>query len=131
MTATPLATIQSVYAAFGRGDVPAILATLSPDVKWACHAQKTHPLAGPVIGPEAVGGWFGRLAAGMEFTAFEVERLVADGDIVVALGHEASIVKPTGRRAASRFAHVWTLRDGKVVQFDDFHDTSAVVAALA
>jgi ketosteroid isomerase-like protein len=35
---TLISTVQSMYAAFGRGDVPGILAHLSPDVSWEFEA---------------------------------------------------------------------------------------------
>ena len=31
---TPLETVQTIYTAFGRGDVPAIIDLMSPDVAW-------------------------------------------------------------------------------------------------
>src|SRR5262245_1914869 len=31
---TPLETVQTIYAAFGRGDVPAIIDLVSDDVEW-------------------------------------------------------------------------------------------------
>lgn len=34
MTMAPIETVQQIYAAFGRGDVPFILSQLADDVEW-------------------------------------------------------------------------------------------------
>lgn len=31
---TPIERVQQIHAAFGRGDIPAILAALADDVEW-------------------------------------------------------------------------------------------------
>ena len=36
----PLSVVQNVYAAFGRGDIPALLDALAPDVRWEVVGRK-------------------------------------------------------------------------------------------
>jgi len=43
---TPFETVQGIYQAFGRGDVPAILATVADDVAWESWADNSAQKAG-------------------------------------------------------------------------------------
>jgi ketosteroid isomerase-like protein len=38
---TPLETVQGIYQAFGRGDIPSILATVADDVAWEAWADNS------------------------------------------------------------------------------------------
>ena len=50
--------------------------------------------------------------------------------MVVVTGDDTSRVKATGTTLEIRFVHVFTVRNGKVVAFDEYVDTSALVADL-
>lgn len=121
MTNTEL--IQSVYAAFARGDVPTVLGALAPDARWV--EAEGGPYGGLSIGPQAVlanvfmklgGEWDGFAAVPAEF--------VAQGDTVVALGEYSGTYKATGKSFRAPFAHVWKLDDGKVASFHQHTDTA-------
>lgn len=104
--------IQSAYASFAQGDVPAALAAFADDIRWVEPAG--HPLGGTYVGPqEVVEGVFMRLAEiGDEF-AVVPDQFVASGNAVVALGHLSWKHKSTGAPAMVKMAHVWTFEDGK------------------
>jgi ketosteroid isomerase-like protein len=52
------------------------------------------------------------------------------GDTVVALGRYSGTYKATGRSMDAAFAHVWTLRDGRVVRFRQYMDTRKMAEAF-
>ena len=52
------------------------------------------------------------------------------GDNIVALGHYSGKYKESGKSMKVPFAHVWTLRDGKIVKFVQYTDTLKVSEAL-
>lgn len=60
---------------------------------------------------------------------FEPQEFVAQGDKVVSLGHYTWRTKTTNRDFESDFAHVFTVRDGKIVGFREFMDTVTVARA--
>jgi ketosteroid isomerase-like protein len=123
--------VQDAYAAFGRGDVTAILDLLDDAVVWRpiAGAGKHVPTAGERRGKAAVGEFFRSLGEGTVFETFEPKEFFAQGQKVVALGHYTGLVKPTGRRYASDWAMVFTLRNGKVVDFHELCDSAAINAA--
>ena len=121
--------IDEAYRAVAVGDIPTFLGLLDDKVEWTEAAG--FPLAGTYHGPQAVlEGVFARL--GSEWDGFKVEasQLVAEGDEVVGLGAYSGTYKATGKSFSARFAHVWTVKDGKVVRFEQIVDSAKVNEAL-
>ena len=54
MTDQKIETVQSAYAAFGRGDIPAALATMAFDVEFVESEARGIPTRGTHIGPQQV-----------------------------------------------------------------------------
>lgn len=125
--------VQDAYAAFGRGDIPALLGYMTDDVQWqpVIGTGKHVPFAGERRGKAAVAEFFKIVGETEDFQQFEPREFVAQGDKVVALGHYRAMTKSTGRTFDSPFVMVFTLRDGKVAAFREFTDSAAVNAAFA
>ncbi len=124
-------TVKEIYAAFGRGDVPAILDTLAGGFEWHHHGPPDIvPWARSRHTRDEVADFFKVLADNLEVLAFEPQEYVAQGDKVVALGVFRARVKSTGRPFEYRWAMEWTFRDDKVVQYRAYDDTAAIVAAF-
>ena len=116
--------VKAVYDAFGRGDVPAVLGAFDPQILWSEAEGYVYAEGNPYIGPQAVAlGVFQRLAS--DFTEFAVvpQSFIDGGDTIVVEGRYRGQMKATGRRIDAQFAHVWELRDGKVVRFQQYTDT--------
>ena len=122
--------IRQAYEAFGRGDVPAVLDLLADDVDWTLQGPSVIPWAGPRRGREGVAEFFSLIGETLEFEQFEPREFVAQGDTVVVLGYERSLVKPTGRTFEHEWAHVYTLKDGKIAKARFIEDTAAQVVAF-
>lgn len=121
--------ILSLYDAFARGDVPTVLAGLDADVSWT--EAEGFPYHGTYHGPDAVlNGVFVRLGA--EWVGFKVlpQEHIDGGDKIVSCGRYSGTFKATGKSFDAAFAHVWTLRGGKVVGFYQYVDTAIVQAAM-
>ena len=117
--------IQGMYDSFASGDVAAVVAALSENVSWT--EADGFPLAGTYIGPEAVvENVFMRLGEVGDNWGVVVERLVADGDTVVADGKYTWNHTGTGEPCEARMAHIWTLADGKATTFHQHVDTVKV-----
>jgi ketosteroid isomerase-like protein len=55
---------------------------------------------------------------------------VVEGNRVVSFGVYADKYKRTGRSIAAPFAHLWTVRDGKITSFLMYTDTAKIIEAL-
>ncbi|MBI3491977.1 MAG: nuclear transport factor 2 family protein [Acidobacteria bacterium] len=122
--------VQDAYAAFGRGDVAALLGAFHDDIIWkpVTGAGKHVPTAGERRGKAAVGEFFKIVAESVKFSRFEPREFVAQGDKVVTLGHYTATT-PKGKTFDSDFVMVFTLRNGKVSHFQEFSDSAAINAA--
>ena len=123
--------VQQGYEAFGRGDIPAVLELLTEDVEWTEQGPSVIPFAGTFRGREGIAECFTLLDETLEFEQFEPRKFVGQGDTVVVVGYERGLVKPTGRTFEHEWAHVYTLRDGKIATGLFLEDTAALVDALS
>lgn len=124
--------IQELYDAFARGDIPAVLGGLAEDVEWREAENFLYADQNPYIGPGAVlAGVFVRLGGEWEGFQAKPDSLLDAGDTVIAQGHYSGVYNATGRSVRAQFAHVWTLRGGKVARFQQYTDTKqfSVIAA--
>lgn len=122
--------VQQAYGYFQRGDIPSVLDSLSEDVEWSSPPLEGVLVSGTWHGREQVGQFFQALGDTQEVRQFEPREFVAQGDRVVALGHYAWHVKSTGREWEGDFAHVFTVRDGKVTRFQEYSNTAAIADAF-
>lgn len=124
-----LDAVRSVYDAFGKGDIPAVLSFLSPDIQWT--EAEGFPYGGTYTGPDAVlAGVFMRLGTEWDNFAAVPDEFVDGGDSIVALGKYSGTYKATGKSMRVNFAHVWQVRDGKAIKFVQYVDTLVVQRAL-
>src|SRR5262252_5084013 len=93
-------------------------------------AQRFHPINGGVYRglDTTVRDFFPFLADFDEFYA-KGDEYFESGDHVIVLGHYLGVSKK-GRRVQSRFAHFWTIRDGKVGRLQQTADTLLIAQAL-
>ena len=122
--------VQQAIAAFQRGDIPALLQTMTDDIAWHIPVVEHAPHTGPRHGREAVAGFFADLAQQQTPRRFEPRQYIAQGDEVVVLGHYAWDVVPTGRQWEGDYAHVFTIRDGRIARFREYMDTGRAAAAF-
>lgn len=114
--------VRAAYAAFAKGDVPAVLGVLAPDVRWT--EAEGGPYGGVSIGPDAVlANVFMRIGADWDGYAAIPREFIADDATVVALGEYSGTYKATGKSFKAPFAHVWKFREGKAISFDQYTDT--------
>jgi ketosteroid isomerase-like protein len=121
---TGVELIQSVYDAFARGDAAYVLGAFDPQIQWREADNFPYADRNPYVGPQRVGeGVFGRLMTEWDGFAVHPERIVDGRDTVVATGRYRGTYRATGGSVDAQFAHLWTLRDGKVVAFQQYTDT--------
>jgi hypothetical protein len=123
-----LDVVRSLYAAFGRGDLDAVLAPLDPDVSWRTPGAPDLPTAGLRHGVPAVREFFGLLLNTLDIADFQPHDFLAAGDKVVVLGTSREGPKGSGRLVDFRWVHVFTFRNGKVVAFEEPADVSELAA---
>jgi uncharacterized protein len=131
--ATHVGAVAELYAAFGRGDVPSILALLSDDVRWEHWADSSAQSAGleslaERTGPAEVAGFFEHVGQ-WEVTEFQVLDLMGSESQVVAEVVIAATL-PGGGRFRDEELHLWGFdADGKINRMRHYVDTAKHIAA--
>ncbi|HKO62131.1 MAG TPA: nuclear transport factor 2 family protein [Pyrinomonadaceae bacterium] len=124
--------IRDMYAAFGRGDIPAVLAGLHPQVEWWEAENFIYAEKNPYVGPnEVLEGVFMRLGGEWDGFGVEAKQVLDAGETVVAEGHYSGTYKKTGSHVKAQFAHLFTFRDGQVIKFQQYTDTAQFAQAVA
>lgn len=121
---TNLQAVKRMYDAFAEGDIPTVLDQMSPDIVW--HEAENFPYAdrSPYKGPEAVlEGVFARCGSEWDGFGVEIEELIDAGETIVGLGRYSGTYKATGKAQNPQLAHIWRVKDGKVVGFQQHVDT--------
>jgi ketosteroid isomerase-like protein len=125
-------TVKGVYAAFGRGDIPAIMEVIADDIEWEYGMADTGvPWLRSRTGRDRAQQFFASLAA-VEFHSFDPRVLLERDDVVVALVDVSFMVKDTGVVVSEEDeVHIWTFdADGKVSRFCHKLDTHQHWAAV-
>ncbi len=123
------AVISGMYAAFAKGDVPAVLGALDAKVEW--READGFPTRGTFVGPDAVlNGVFMPLPNDWDGLSVTADEVVVSGERVVSFGHYAGTNKKTGKAFRVPFAHAWRMKDGKVTDFQQYTDTHIVQEAM-
>lgn len=124
--------IRGAYEAFARGDVPAVLEALDENVEWNEAEHFPYWPGGPFIGPQAVvDGVFARIAEDFDNFTIDVKRVVGCGETVLVEARYRATVKQTGKPLDAQAAHVWDLRYGKAVRFQQYTDTWQYAEVMA
>ena len=122
--------IRRGYDLWAERGVPAF-EFLDPKVEW--HGPREFPdLAGPYVGHDGVRRYLKQL-----FEVFEDYRMVpeefidAGGDQVLVFSREGGRGRGSGAEVQTNpTAHLWTLREGKVVRMDSYWDRSDALEAV-
>jgi uncharacterized protein len=124
-------TITSIYEAFGRGDVAAILAALTEDVDWAADAASdAAPWYGARHGKDAVTEFFAAFGSTMEVEDFTPVSFAANDTDVHTVVRFRGRSRQTGRTAAMNLHHWFIFRDGKIAYYRGSEDTAQTAATL-
>ena len=131
MSQENIKVVQSFFDALGRGDMDAAAAALDPQIEW--------------IEPGVPGQWFAGTRHGIDtvFTevvartpehveefSLQIDQYLDAGEHVVALGQFDGRGKRSGRAFSIPGAFVYTVRGGKIVRFQAYHDTAQWLQAL-
>lgn len=122
--------VQDCYNKFGEGDVAGILGNCAEDIAWNTPELENATFGGKRSGHMEVGEFFSRMNAEEQVIKFEPKEFIAQGDRVVALGTYGATVRATGRSYETDWVHVFTVRDGKITNFDEFFDSAAATRAF-
>ncbi|WP_282135371.1 ester cyclase [Seonamhaeicola maritimus] len=124
--------IDGMYKAFAKGDIPNVLSALDPNIVW--NEAENFPYAdnNPYIGPDAVlNGVFARVGGDWDnFTLVDLKLHDMSNNYVLATGRYQGKYKKNGASINAQMSHLWQLKDGKAISFQQMVDTKHVSEAI-
>ncbi len=124
-------TIQAVYRAFGRGDVPAVLDAVTNDVDWATETSSTvAPWYGVRHGKDGVASFFEAFGSTMEVQEFNPYAFAANDSEVHTVVRCRATNRTTGKTIDHDLHHFFRFRDGKIAFYRGTEDTSQTEATF-
>ena len=125
-----VALLKSLYEAFARGDMPTVLGAMSPDIRWhQAENNPYNPSGDAWVGPDAiVNHLFMRLGSEWDGFTGHTRTFHDAGDTVVVEGRYTGVYKSTGKRMDAQVCHVWDVKNGKIVRFQQYADTKQLNA---
>ncbi len=124
-------TIENMYNAFAEGNIPAVLEGMDNNIVWNEAEGNSLADGNPYKGPDAVlNGVFARLGAEWEnFRLADIKlHEMADNQVLATLRYHGKNIK-TDTSIDAQAAHLWTLKDGKVIGFQQYVDTKQLAEA--
>lgn len=123
--------IENLYKAFAEGNIPAVLSVFDDHIVWNEAEGNALADGNPYKGPDTVlNGVFARLADEHEyFNLKDIELHNMDDDQVLATLRYDAKRKKNGALIDAQAAHLWKLKDGKVIAFQQYVDTKQLAEA--
>ncbi len=120
-----ISIIDGLYKAFAIGDIPNVLGVMDAKIVWNEAESNNLADGNPYIGPEAVlKGVFERVIGGHEYFKLADIELhdMSNNQVLATLRYDAKFMK-SGKVYNAQAAHLWTLKDGKIIAFQQYVDT--------
>jgi ketosteroid isomerase-like protein len=130
-TTTPdsAATVRLLLEAFLAGDIETFMSHIDEDMEW--NPAEHHPfLTQPYRGRQQfLEGAVATVAAELDGFRFDIQQVLACGEVAVSQLRYRGTVKNTGRSLDLQAAIVWEVRDGKVIRTQEYMDTWEFMSA--
>ena len=127
-----ISVIQKLYNDFAKGDIKAIGEALDSKVVW--NEAENFPLADghPYIGFDAIlEGVFTRIGNDWEYwNLTDINLHEMTNNKILATGRYQAKYKKNGAIINLQMAHLWTLKNNKIIQFQQFADTKGINDAI-
>lgn len=122
---------QQGYAAFGRGDIPAVLELIAEDIDWKAEAQTSDvPWNIHAKNKEDMVRFFQALGDGLEFQTFNPYNFVHSGNQVVCQVEIVGKYRNSGKVLSTTEVHWWTFNEqNKLANFRVYQDTAAILGS--
>ena len=119
--------IEELYRAQERRDLKSVLLLLAPEIEIV--QSEELPWGGHYHGHDGVRKFLAALNEHVD-SRVVVERLIDAGDRVVAVGRTVGKARNTQLEFDIPVVHVWTFREGQIVQFEPYIENDTMLAAL-
>ena len=117
----PTATVRRMFAAFGAGDLDALVETVHPESHWTYVGANPRLARAEFTGHAKVRKFFEGIITRLDMTAFNTDELIWQGDTVVVFGSESGTVRATGQPFRNEWTQKYVVRDNKITSMVEYN----------
>ncbi len=124
-----IATVKRMYELFATRDHESIRQIFDEHIRW--NQMKGFPGGGQYIGADAVfKNVFNQFSSDWTNWRATIERFIDSGDGVFVIGFYEGTYNATGKYMKSDFACEYKVKDGKIMEFNQYTDTFMIAEAM-
>jgi len=125
--------IQKLYEDFAKGDIEAVGAAMDTNIVWIEAENFPYADGNPYIGFDAIlEGVFGRVGAEWDYwNLTDLNYNEMSNNKIFVTGRYKAKYKKNGAIIDLQMAHFFTLKDGKITNFQQFADTKGIADAIS
>jgi len=122
------ATVTRVLKAYAQGDLAPLFEAIADDVEWTSNTvSENYRFGGRRTGRAGVLEALSLIAVDYAVRRYELKEVTAEGDTIWSYVDAEFMHRRTNKPIAFVLASRWKFRDGKIVAFEEFFDTAAVL----
>ena len=114
-------TLRGAYESLNTGDIEGAMAVLDEDAEWCEHSDL--PEAGLYRGRDSIRGFLESFLESWDDFSQETEDVLAGEGCVLILLRSRARGKGSGIAVEARYAHLWTMEDGRGTRVDAYFDS--------
>jgi len=119
--------VRAIHEALARGESPATLGLLHPDIEYVNPPGAVEP--GTRRGIAAYEDALRSMHEAFDAVGIEIREIIDAGNRVVVFATYTARGRSSGAHRQHEDGYVWTLRDGKAVSFEWFNDPAKALEA--
>ena len=127
MQMNSLEIIKQAYSYLNEKDIPRYFSLMSPNVEL--YQTEELPWGGHYRGLDESKVFLSKIFPLID-SSVEISNYIQAGNKTVAIGKTSGVAKQTGKKFSCNLAHVWTVKEQKIVRLEVYIDTDVMKAAL-
>jgi uncharacterized protein len=122
-----LEIVKQAYIYLNAKDIPNYFSLMSPNIEF--YQTEELPWGGHYRGFDESKVFFSKYSPLIDSSA-EISHYIQAGDRTVAIGKTSGIAKQTGKKFSCNLAHIWIVKEKKIVRLEVYIDTDVMQTAL-
>lgn len=119
--------VKKAYIYLNEKDIPSYFSLMSPNVEF--YQTEELPWGGQYRGFDEIKVFLLKIFPLID-SSVEISHYIQAGNQIVAIGKTSGVAKLTGKKFSCNLAHIWTVKEEKIVRLEVYIDTDAMNAAL-
>jgi len=112
------------------GNIEAALSIIHPECEWIYRGSDAIPFSGTYKGPQGVAEYLMKFNQACEILSF-VPDITPNGDTIILTAKEHNRFRHSGEELLLEVIQIYKIKNGQIIHFQEFIDTSAMAAMFA